>query len=309
MTEEVKTRRCLKCKQEKPIHNFQYTPSKFFPGHRSIICTSCLETIVAQDSLDEVDRLCQYLNIPFNIDKWTSLYEIHKDHTLTAYFNTLLDEQYEKISWAEENEKWKIAREEETIEEEVAVLSEAKMKKLKKIWGPSYTKEELLFLENYYEQIIATQNVSTPILQSRARDLCELTLRTKKGIREGVDIKKDMDAIENIIKNCKFEASNAKNAADFESVGELMMYYGKKGWHPNYHQEPKDSIDFLMENVQNYLKRLVTNEGNFSKQVEDRRARYNLNDRLDNIQNEALELDETADIEYEGEAEFKDDLL
>ena len=51
------------------------------------------------------------------------------------------------------------------------------------------------------------------------------------------------------IKTAKFEASNAKSAADFESVGELMVYYGKKGWHPNWHQEPQDSIDFLMQNV------------------------------------------------------------
>jgi len=90
-------------------------------------------------------------------------------------------------------------------------------------------------------------------------------------LREGVDVKKDMDARDNIIKIAHFEASNAKNAADFESVGELMVYYGKKGWHPQWHTEPKDSIDFMMENIQNYLKRLAINEGNFAEQVEDKK--------------------------------------
>lgn len=309
MTDEVKTRRCIKCKQEKPIHNFQYTPSKFFPQHRSLICTSCLELMVPADSLGEVDRLCQHMDLPFDLDKWTSLYKIHGNHTLSAYFNNLLDDHYSDLNWGTENEKWRIAREEDYIDDEIEVLSEAKARKLKKTWGPSYSKEELLFLEDYYNQIIATQNVSTPILQSRARDLCELTLRAKNGIRNGLDVKKDMDAIENIIKNCKFEASNAKNAADFESIGELMVYYGKKGWHPKWHQEPKDSIDFLMENMQNYLKRLVTNEGNFAEQVEDKRARYNLNDRLDNIVNEDADIDETANIVYEDEKELIGDLL
>lgn len=309
MTDEVKTRRCIKCKQEKPIYNFQYTPSKFFPQHRSLICTSCLELMVPADSLGEIDRLCQHMDLPFDIDKWTSLYKIHGAHTLTAYFNTLLDDHYSELNWSTENKKWEIAREEDYIDDEIAALSEAKVRKLKKIWGPSYDKDELLFLEEYYNQIIATQNVSTPILQSRARDLCELTLRAKKGIRSGVDVKKDMDAIENIIKNCKFDASSAKNAADFESIGELMVYYGKKGWHPKWHQEPKDSIDFLMENMQNYLKRLVTNEGNFAEQVEDKRARYNLNDRLDNIVNEDADIDETANIVYEDENELVGDLL
>ena len=308
MTEEVKTRRCIRCRQEKPIHNFQYTPSKFFPSHRSMICTSCLELMINQSNLGEVDRLCRYLDVPFDLDRWTQLYENHKDHTLTAYFNTLLDDHYQTLQWADENERWRLARQENTLNDEITILNEAKIKRLKKTWSPAYTNDELLFLDEYYNQILATQNVSTPILQSRARDLCELTLRAKKGIREGADVKKDMDAIENIIKTCKFDASNAKNSADFESIGELMVYYGKKGWHPKWHQEPQDSIDFMMENIQNYLKRLVINEGNFAEQVEEKRENYDLVERLDNIENEAVEFDETANIEYEGDEELSGEL-
>lgn len=303
MTDVVKTRKCWKCKQEKPEHQFQYTPSNFFPQHRCFICTPCLETIVPQNNFGEVDRLCRFLDVPFDLDKWSQLYDIHKDHTLTAYFNTLLDDHYQSLQWADENERWRLAREEGTIDEEIAALSEAKIKKLKKTWSPAYSTDELLFLEDFYNQIIATQNVSTPILQHYARDLCEIELRIKKGLREGADIKKDMDARDNIIKIAHFEATNAKNAADFESVGELMVYYGKKGWHPKWHMEPQDSVDFCMQNIQNYLKRLVVNEGNFAEQVEDARERYNLTERLENIENEAVEFDETADIEYEDDIE------
>lgn len=308
MTNEVKNRRCLKCRQDKPDYNFQYTPSNFFPGHKSLICTSCLETMVDQTNLGEVDRLCRYLDLPFDLDKWTSLYEIHKDHTLTAYFNTLLDDHYSVLQWADENERWRLAREEGTIEDEIAALGDAKIKRLKRTWSEAYTPRELLFLEDYYNQILATQNVSTPILQHYARDLCEIELRIKKGLRDGLDIKKDMDARDNIIKIAKFEASNAKSAADFESVGELMVYYGKKGWHPNWHMEPQDSVDFCMQNIQNYLKRLVINEGNFSEQVEDKRERYNMTERLEEIENEAVEFDETANIDYEDEDELVGDL-
>ena len=307
MTDDAKSRKCMKCKQIKPEHNFQYTPSNFFPGHRSLICTSCLETMIDQANLGEVDRLCRYLDLPFDLNTWTSLYDIHKDHTLTAYFNTLLDSHYQSLQWSDENERWRIAREEGTIDDEMEVLSAAKLRKLKREWSPTYTNEELYFLDNYYNQIIATQNVSTPILQQYARDLCEIELRIKRGLREGLDIKKDMDSRDNIIKMAKFEAANARNAADFESIGELMVYYGKLGWHPKWHTEPQDSIDFLMENIQNYLKRLVINEGNFAEQVEDKRDRYNLTERLDNIENEQVEFDETANIEYEDTSILGDD--
>ena len=87
-----------------------------------------------------------------------------------------------------------------------------------------------------------------------------------------------------------------------------MVYYGKKGWHPNWHTEPQDSIDFMMENIQNYLQRLVRNEGNFAEQVEDKKARYNMTQRLEEIENEALEDDGSDNIEYEGGDELEEEL-
>ena len=54
-----------------------------------------------------------------------------------------------------------------------------------------------------------------------------------------------------------------------------------------------------MNNIQNYLQRLVVNEGNFAEQVEDKRERYNLTERLEEIENEKVDLNEDADIEYE----------
>lgn len=308
-TLEKKTRRCLKCKRDQPQEFFQSTPSKFFPGGKCYICTPCLETMIKQDNLGDVDRLMRWLDLPFDLNKWTQLYAQHKDHTLTAYFNLLYDDHYEPLKWADENERWRLAREEGTIDDEIKVLNESKLKRLRKVWSAAYKPEQLLWLDNFYNQIVATQNVSTPILQEKARDFCELQLHIKEGLRSGADVSKMMKQADDIVKTYHFEASNAKSAADFESVGELMVYYGKKGWHPNWHTEPQDSIDFMMENIQNYLKRLVINEGNFAEQVEDKRARYNMTERLEEIENEKVDFDETADVEYEGEDDLSAELM
>ena len=307
-TSERKTRRCLKCKREQPIEFFQDTPSKFFPNGKCYICTPCLETMVKQDNLGEVDRLMRWLDLPFDLNKWTQLYAQHQDHTLTAYFNLLYDDHYSALQWIDENERWHQAQKEGTIDDEIQMLGEAKLKKLRKTWSGSYKPEELLWLDNFYNNIVATQNVSTPILQEKARDLCELQLAAKKTLRVGGDVKKIMDSIDNIVKTYNFTATNAKSAADFESVGELMVYYGKKGWHPKWHTEPRDSIEFLMENIQNYLARLTHNQGNFAELVEEKRERYNMTERLENIENEKVDFDEMANIEYEGDNELAAEL-
>ena len=307
-TLEKKTRRCPKCKREQPLEFFQATPSKYFPGGHSYICTPCLEAMTPQDNLGEVDRLMRWLDLPFDLNKWTQLYEQHQNHTLTAYFNLLCDDHYSELQWVDENERWRQAREEGTVDDEIKMLGDLKLRQLRKTWSAAYKPEQLVWLDNFYNKIVATQNVSTPILQEKARDFCELQLHIKEGLRAGVDVSKMMKQADDIVKTYHFEASNAKSAADFESVGELMIYFGKKGWHPNYHTEPQDSIDFMMENIQNFLARLVHNEGNFAEQVEDKREKYNMTERLEQLENEKVEFDEMADIQYEGEEELSADL-
>ena len=307
-TSEKKIRRCIKCKRDQPLELFQNTSSKFFPGGKCYICTPCLEAMTKQDNLGEVDRLMRWLDLPFDLNKWTQLYEQHQDHTLTAYFNLLYDDHYQQLQWSDENERWRLAREAGTIDDEIKMLNDAKLKQLRRVWSAAYKPEQLLWLENFYNNIVATQNVSTPILQEKARDFCELQLHIKEGLRAGVDVSKMMKQADDIVKTYNFTANNAKSAADFESVGELMVYYGKKGWHPNWHHEPQDSVDFMMENIQNYLKRLVINEGNFAEQVEDKKARYNMTERLEEIENEKVDFDETADIEYEGVEDLDSEL-
>ena len=126
MTESnLKTRLCLKCKERLPENQFIKTKSPFFPGHYSILCVPCLERMVAPTNLNEVDRLCRHLDIPFNLDVWTRLYQTHAEHTLSAYVQTIQDDAYSSTSWTEENERWRIAREQRTIDEQISVLADA----------------------------------------------------------------------------------------------------------------------------------------------------------------------------------------
>jgi hypothetical protein len=266
------------------------------------------------DDWDAIDRLFRWLDLPFDIELWARLYKSNGEHTLTAYLNFIdTNEAYKSISWKDENKKWRDAKEEKTIEEQIPEIQEAQLRALRARWSDSYTVEEYQWLENLYTQIVATQNVSTPILQDYAKDYCEISLRIKKKIRNGEDVKKEMDSRDNIIKVAGFEAKNAINVGDFDSVGELITYFVKKGWQPNWAQEKKDVVDFTMHNIQQYLNRLVTNEGSLAEQVDQRREAYNTAKRLEEDQlnnDEELKRYEETDenVVYEGEDELAYDL-
>lgn len=306
---DIKTRKCMKCKQERPLSEFAHTKSRFFPAEHSLLCNTCLEASVKPTDLAAVDKLMQYLDLPFDPDKWTRLYDSYGAHTLTAYLNTIDEsEAYLQNSWGDLNEQWRLAIEEHEAEHNIGAIREANERKLAKTWSPEYELPDLLWLDAFYNKIAATQNVSTPILQELARDLCEIELLIKKNMRAGADVKKYMDSRDNIIKMGHFDASNAKNSADFDTVGELMAYCGKKGWHPDWHQEPQDSVDFTMVNVQQYLQRLFSNEPSMVEQLDDAREKYNIKEKVEELGQDNFEFkDETPD-EFEGEDELAGEL-
>lgn len=305
-------RQCLKCRQKKPIESFLKTNSKFFPGHYSYICVDCLSAMVDGQNLDEVDALCRHHDIPFNPNLWTSFYESNPKNTLRAYLDIIGDSTYDCQTWADESRKWGEIRADGGIDDEIRTLSASKLRKLRNEWGPEYSDAELMWLEDYYQAILQTQNVSTPILQRSAHLLCETELCIHNGIRTGLDVKRLMDTRDNLIKQSNFTASNSKNSANFDSTGELILYYAKKGWHPTYCVVAKDEADFLMENVHEYLDHLYHNEGNFNELVEEEQEkRYNLAARLNEneMYHGSSEVTHTEEpIEYEDAEQLESEI-
>ena len=113
---------------------------------------------------------------------------------------------------------------------------------IRKTWSSAYTNEELVWLQDFYNKIVATQNVSTPILQEKAKDFCELQLNIKKGLRSGADVSKMM---KNLLKHeeyYKYSSIFLENfnhpdgrITEFNNTNKLVKFYpgcdgGKTGF-------------------------------------------------------------------------------
>ena len=313
-----KHRQCAKCHKDQDASQFIPTASKFHPGGRSIYCIDCLERMVAADDLAAVDKLMQWLDVPFLINQWTRLWKIGGDRTLHLYLKFLQENQgqYGDLDWTDTNKKWKIMREQGVLQNEVHGAKEEWLREMAIKW-PSNTpreEEDYVYLENFYNDLISTQSLVSATQRDDAKRLCEVGLLATKKIRNGLDAKNEMAIYHNIVKTEGFEPKNAKNIGDFDSVGELFTWLERRGWKPKWHTEPQDSVDFTIKNIQKYLQRLVTNEGSIGDQVENRRKQLELADRLEKEydyemeQEEMEELEEEGNIEYEGAALLEEDL-
>lgn len=301
---------CGKCKIDKPITEFVPTKSPFHPKDRSLLCLTCLEKLVDPKDLNQVDKMCQWLDIPFFVNEWTRIWNAAKERTLHVYVKLLSDNpSYTSLDWSTVNEKWQDAETCGTLIDNVPVVAEGWRREMMRKWPSDQERddEDYHYLENFYNDLCTTQNLVSATQRDDAKRLCEVGLLATKKIRAGLDAKNEMAIYHNIVKTEGFEPKNAKNIGDFDSVGELYTWLEKRGWKPKWHTEPQDSVDFTIKNIQKYLQRLVAGEGALADQVENRRKQLELANRLEEDYDTPLE-DEDVEIEYEGAAELEDEL-
>ena len=77
---------------------------------------------------------------------------------------------------------------------------------------------------------------------------------------------------ESLRKSAKFTAAQNKEAKnDFvDSVGELVAMCEKEGFIPRYATDiPQDKVDVTLKDMNNYVKKLVTQDLGFGQQIED----------------------------------------
>ena len=275
-----------------------------------MICVPCLERIVPSDDLAKIDQMCRWLDIPFLIDQWTRLQRNAKERTLRLYIK-LLEENasYSALDWSEVNEKWRLSMEAGTIQDQIPTINEAWRAQMRLKWPSDMDRDDddYHYLENFYNDLCTTQNLVSATQRDDAKRLCEVGLLATKKIRAGLDAKNEMAIYHNIVKTEGFEPKNAKNIGDFDSVGEVYQWLYERGWKPVWHTEPQDSVDFTMKSVQNFLSRLVKNEGNIGDQVENRRKQLELAAKFEEDVGIANPSDvEVSDdeIEFEGAAEL-----
>ena len=88
---------------------------------------------------------------------------------------------------------------------------------------------------------------------------------------KGSDVKALISSYNDLAKAADFSSKTARNAGDFESVGELCAYLEKKGFmNEFYNWREKDQIDLVMKNLQNYTKRIVVGETNIAEELNEK---------------------------------------
>ena len=190
-------------------------------------------------------------------------------------------------------------------------------------WGRLYKPNEWVELERYYNEMIASFDIQDADTTGTLILICKTYLKMNTAIDCG-----DMDGFQKLSrvydslrKSAKFTAAqNKETKNDFvDSVGEIVALCEKEGFIPRFATDiPQDKVDITLKDMNNYVKKLVTQDLGFGQQIEDsikklqiQKEMRNQNDDFDFEDEEASVLkdadyeDYYEEIEDQKEKDFK----
>ena len=273
---------CNRCQAPQTPESFAPTKSIFYADGALPICNSCIESYLEDVDFDwgEVNKLCQYADIPFVPKEWERMRELNGSKAFPKYAEVFAQSEYEDLGWSEYFEAFRTLKASGELDDELPGIADKKRQKLQERWGANYDDEALRYLENLYNGLMTTQNVNGALQVDQALKICKMSYEIDCRIREGADFDKLLSSYDKLVKAAEFTPKNVKNINDFDSVGELIKWLEKRGWHNTFYDDvSRDIVDETMQNFQAFNQRLYTNESGIGEQITER---------LNNLKNVAL---------------------
>lgn len=273
---------CNRCNAPQTPESFAPTKSIFYADGALPICNSCIESYLEDVDFDwgEVNKLCQYADIPFVPKEWERMRDLNGSKAFPKYAEVFAQSEYEDLGWSEYFEAFRTLKASGELEDELPGIADKKRQQLQERWGANYDDEALRYLENLYNGLMTTQNVNGALQVDQALKICKMSYEIDCRIREGADFDKLLSSYDKLVKAAEFTPKNVKNINDFDSVGELIKWLEKRGWHNTFYDDvSRDIVDETMQNFQAFNQRLYTNESGIGEQITER---------LNNLKNVAL---------------------
>ena len=174
-------RYCPNCECRRPINEFVPMANSSIYGIKGMshICVNCLADKVKPGDLRTVDKMCQYLDLPFDANKWITMSQTYDNlHTLIYdYCQELSNGQYADNDWFTYNKMWEKCREYNRVLEELSAIHDDLLMYLRKKWGhiDGFTLEEYIRMEEYERHTLSHYPFKDEARRDMVRKLAKLS--------------------------------------------------------------------------------------------------------------------------------------
>ncbi len=265
MNEQYRT--CPEC-------NKKHTRDMFLPISNSSIygidgtsytCIECIASKIDRKDLGSIDKMCQFLDLPYDADKWLEMERRYEKlgPLLIDYCQEMTNGKYADNDWFEYNKMWEKCREYNGVLDKLTAMHSDLLMFLRKKWGhiDGFTLEEYMRMEEYERHTLSHYPFKDEARRDMVRKLAKLSAISDHCIANG-DNKEATTVLQSyntLMKELGISTQTASNENTIESLSELVAYLEKTGFLLNYKiTENRDVVDKTIENMQQYVRRLFT---------------------------------------------------
>lgn len=170
-------------------------------------------------------------------------------------------------------------------------------------WGRLYKPAEWVELEKTYKEMTESFDIQDADTINTLILICKTNLKMNQYLDSG-DIEgfqKISKVSESLRKTAKFTAAQNKDNKDeyVDSVGELIAMCERDGFIPRYVTDvPQDKVDATLKDMNDYVKKLVTQDLGFGQQIEDALKKIQIQKEMEESFDQDVELDDNDFEEY-----------
>lgn len=260
-------RLCPECGKKQNLDLFLPTSnsSLYSNDGLSYICIECIASKIDRKKLETIDKMCQFLDLPFDANKWIEMENNYEKlgPLLIDYCQEMTNGKYVGNDWYKYNQMWEKCREYNSVTDELTELHNDLLLYLRKKWGhiDGFTLEEYLRMEEYERHTLSHYPFKDEARRDMVRKLAKLSAIADHCISSG-DNKEATNVLQSyntLMKELGIRTETASNENTIETLSELVGYLEKTGYLLNYKiTENRDVVDKTIENLQQYVKRLFT---------------------------------------------------
>lgn len=231
----------------------------------SYICIECIAKKIDRTDLNSIDKMCQFLDIPYDANKWIEMEKKYEKlgPLLIDYCQEMTNGKYVDNDWFRYNKMWDKCREYNTVLDELTSLHTDLLMFLRKKWGhiDGFSLEEYMRMEEYERHTLSHYPFKDEARRDMVRKLAKLSAIADHCIAEG-DNKEATTVLQSyntLMKELGISTQTSSNENTIESLSELVAYLEKTGFLLNYKiTENRDIVDKTIANMQQYVRRLFS---------------------------------------------------
>lgn len=170
-------------------------------------------------------------------------------------------------------------------------------------WGRLYKPSEWVELEKTYKDMEASFDIQDADTINTLILICKTNLKMNQYLDSGdvEGFQKISKVSESLRKTAKFTAAQNKEDKDeyVDSIGELISLCERDGFIPRYVTDiPQDKVDATLKDMNEYVKKLVTQDLGFGQQIEDALKKIQIQKEMEESFDQEVELTDNDFEEY-----------